>query len=145
MVITLVDKSVAYVGYRFVHLGQSSSCEHCPLRKVCVESLEKYHNYEIVAVMTKEHKCIIDESTMRVVDVKEVPITLTVEKKKYLEDMIITRPAIQCNEQLCTNYDYCMNPLFASESKVKVIKVLNEVDCPLGYNLVLVEGYKADK
>ncbi|MHA1685039.1 MAG: UPF0179 family protein [Candidatus Heimdallarchaeaceae archaeon] len=142
MVITLIDKHVAQVGYRFIHLGEREICNQCPLKKVCVEPLEVYHTYEIIEIKKKEHTCLIDDTIMRVVDVKEVPQLLSVEKKKYLENLIITRPAINCSEELCVNYDYCMNPLFKKEAKVKIVKVLEEVECPLGYKLVLVEGYK---
>ena len=85
MVITLVEKEVAEVGYGFTNLGATKICENCQLKKVCVDVLEKYHAYRVVEVRKKEHICMIENQPMLVCLVEEDDYIISVEKQKYLE------------------------------------------------------------
>jgi len=139
MTVTLLPKDVATVGYEFTFVGGSDVCNQCPLKKVCVESLKRDHTYIVTNIRKKEHQCLIDGTMMIVCDVEETSYIITIEKKKFLEGMIVTRKPLICDEFLCKFFENCKNPLFDNEVKVKVIKKLEEIECPLNYNLILVK------
>ncbi len=145
MVISLVPKIVAQKGYQFTHLGGTETCQKCNFLSVCVNSLENGSSYEVTQVRAKEHPCLIDESIMVVCELKQINDKLSVKHQKYLDEVIITREPIDCIEVFCENYDYCVLEKYNSTTKVKVLKVLENVKCPLNYKLVLVEGKKITK
>ena len=140
MVISLVPKNVAQVGYQFTHLGGTETCKKCQFLSVCVNSLEKGSTYEVTQVREKEHSCLIDNSIMSVCELKQINDMLSVKHQKFLDDVVITREPIECIEILCENYDYCVQEKYMTTSKVKVFQIIKEIACPLNYNLVLIEG-----
>lgn len=145
MVITLLEKNIASVGYKFTHLGGIKVCEKCSLKKVCVDSLEKNRSYVITEVRQNEHLCLIDNQVMVVCEVEETSIIIAVENQKFLENIVLNRSPIKCNEILCENYEYCLNPGYLQETKIKVLETIKKIECPLNYNLVLAEVRKAEK
>ncbi len=145
MVITLVEKEVAKLNYSFIHVGVSKICNNCPLKKVCVDVLKENHSYKVVEVRKKEHTCLIENQPMLVCVVEEADYTISVENQKYLENMILTRNSLNCKEILCENYDYCMPPLFDRTSKIKVQNILRKLNCPLDFDLILIDARKVDK
>ena len=140
MVISLVPKDVAKEGYQFTHLGGTETCKKCKLLSVCVNSLEIGSTYEIISVREKEHPCLIDDGLMVVCDLKELNDLLSVKYQKYLEDVVVTREPLDCMEVLCENYDYCMSEKYNTTTKIKVLKNMGKIQCPINYQLVLVEG-----
>jgi len=145
MVITLVEKEVAELNYTFIHVGASKICGNCPLKKVCVDVLKKNHSYKVVEVMQKEHTCLIENQPMLVCVVEEADYVISVENQKYLENIILKRNSLNCKEVLCENYDYCMLPLFDKTSKIKVQSILRKLNCPLDFDLILVDARKVDE
>jgi len=145
MVITLVGKNIAKIGYSFTHLGGTEICEKCPLLKVCVDPLEKSSTYKITNIREKEHICLIDNQTMVVCDVEETNDTITVENQKFLENIIIKRNSVKCKEILCEYYDNCIHPRYNKMEKVKIMKLIKDVNCPINLDLVLVEVKKIRK
>lgn len=145
MVITLLEKNIASVGYKFTHLGGTKICEKCSLRKVCVDSLEKNTSYIITEVRQNEHTCLIDNQVVVVCEVEESSSIITVEDQKFLENIVLTRNPIDCSEILCENYEYCLNPGYLQETKVKILEMIRKIECPLNYNLVLAEVRKIKK
>ena len=145
MVITLVEKEVAELNYSFIHVGASKICNNCPLKKVCVGVLKENHSYKVVEVRRKEHTCLIENQQMLVCVVEEADYTISVENQKYLEIMILKRNSLNCKEILCENYDYCMPPLFDGTSKIKVQNIIRKLNCPLDFDLILVDARKVDK
>ncbi len=143
MVISLVSKDVSEVDYKFTHMGSVEICNKCPLKKVCVDSLKENNNYIITNVKRKEHSCLIDGRKMVVCEVKEIKPRVSVRKQKHLEGMTIKRKPLECNEILCEHYSvHCCLVGFDKEMKIKIIKELEEIQCPLKYDLVLVEAEK---
>ncbi len=140
MIITLLEKNIAKIGYTFTHMGGTKICAKCSLKKVCVEALETNVSYEVRKIGAKEHRCLIDDQVMIVCEVEITNNTITVESQKYLEGIIINRQPLKCNEILCENNEYCIHPNFNEQSRVKIIKILNKIKCPLSYDLVLVEA-----
>lgn len=142
MIITLLEKNIAKIGYSFTHMGGTKTCEKCSLKKVCVEALENNVSYEVRKISQKEHSCLIDDQIMVVCEVEIINSIITVENQKYLENIIINRQPLKCKEILCENYEYCIHSNFSEQSKVKILEILNKINCPLGYDLVLVEAKK---
>ncbi len=143
MTITLVPKTVAKIGYKFVHVGELEECKNCPLRKVCIEPLVKDSLYEVVQLRKKEHKCPIDGTIMIVCDVEERnPVINIINTDKALEGIIITREPIKCDEILCEYYDKCVSKSFDDVVKVKIVKKIRKINCPIGLDLFEAEVKK---
>ena len=142
MVITLLEKNIATVGYKFTHLGGTKVCKKWSLNKVCVDSLEKNITYFVTEVRQNEHSCLIDNQVMVVCEVEETSVIISVEDQKFLENIVLNRSPIKCNEILCENYEYCLNPGYLQETKIKILKTIKKIECPLNYNLVLAEVRK---
>jgi uncharacterized protein (UPF0179 family) len=142
MVITLLPKSVADVGYEFTHLGKTQICKKCSLLKVCVDALKEDYTYKITSVRKKEHECLIDNQVMVVCEVEETNDTISVTRQKFLENIIVNRDSLDCQEILCKYHENCMSPLYDNKTKVKVVSVIEDIQCPLKYELVLVEVKK---
>ncbi|MCE7741647.1 MAG: hypothetical protein GOP50_04250 [Candidatus Heimdallarchaeota archaeon] len=145
MVISLVPKGVAQKGYQFTHLGSTQTCQKCNLLSVCVNSLETGSTYEVIQVREKEHPCLIDNSMMVVCELKQKNDKISVRQQKYLDNVVVTRETIDCVEILCENYDYCVSEKYSKTTKIKILKNLGKINCPLNYQLVLVEGEKITK
>ena len=145
MVITLVEKSIAKIGYIFTHFGETQICELCPLRHVCVNSLEKNKSYIIKSIMGKEHACLIDDSQMMVCDVEETNYKITIENTKFLDNIVVKRASINCKEVICEYYENCLHPNFEEQAKIKIIRKIKEIKCPLDLNLILIEAKKIEE
>ncbi|MHA1199977.1 MAG: UPF0179 family protein [Candidatus Heimdallarchaeaceae archaeon] len=145
MVISLVPLGVAQEGYQFTHLGSTQTCQKCNLLSVCVDSLETGSTYEVIQVREKEHPCLIDNGKMVVCDLKQANDRITVRHQKFLDNVVLTRETIDCVEILCENYDYCVAVKYNKTTKIKILKNLGKLNCPLNYQLVLVEGEKVTK
>lgn len=142
MLISFVPKAVATIGYQFTHQGATKICEKCQFIQVCINQLEIGSSYEVVEIKNKEHPCLIDDSIMVVCKVRKINDLLSVQNQKYLENLVLTRKPIDCPEILCDNYDYCVSTKYKQSSKVKIIRKKKNINCPLGYDLVLVEAEK---
>lgn len=144
MTLSFVPKDVARIGYKFSHQGGTQTCKKCQYLQVCIQQLEVGSTYEILEVRNKEHPCLIDNGIMIVCEVKKINDTISIKTQKYIENLISTREPIECNEVLCENYDYCVSIKYNRVSKIKIIKKMEDIQCPLGYNLVLVEANKIE-
>ncbi len=142
MVLTLIEKNIAAVGYKFTHLGGMKVCENCNLNKVCVDSLESNISYVVTEVRNIEHLCLIDNQVMLVCNVEETSNIISVENQKFLENIVVKRAPIHCDEILCKNYEYCIHPNYQKESKIKVLELKGKIHCPLNLELVLAEVKK---
>ncbi|MHA1223128.1 MAG: UPF0179 family protein [Candidatus Heimdallarchaeaceae archaeon] len=147
MIITLIDKAVAKEGYRFTHLGGTKICQTCPLAKVCVDSLKINTTYIVSKVRPKQHICKIckiDNIVMSICEVEEATNILAVKNQKFLDNIVILREPLECQEILCENYDFCISASFNKPTKVKVLKTIKKISCPLEYDLVLIEAKKVN-
>lgn len=144
MVISLVPKAVAKKGYQFTHVGGTETCQKCKLLSVCINSLEIGSTYEVTKIRENEHICLIDDSIMAVCEVIQKNDLLSVKYQKYLDGVVLTREPIECIELLCENYDYCVSPKYNKPAKIKIMKNLAKLKCPLDYNLVLTESKRIE-
>ena len=144
MLISFIPKDVAKIGYHFIHQGETQTCKNCQFIQVCIKQLEKGSSYEVVDIRDKEHPCLIDNGIMIVCEVQKISDVIAIENQKYLDNLITTRKPIDCSEILCENYDFCVPIKYTKASKIKIIKSIKDINCPLGYNLVLVEANKVN-
>lgn len=142
MVITLIPKDVASKGYQFTNLGKAQICNSCPLLKVCVDALKENYTYQVTETKKIEHTCLIDNQTMIVCNVEEANDLISVRKQKFLDNIILHREVLGCTELLCKYFENCMSPVYSKQEKVKIIEVIEDIICPLKYDLVLVEAKK---
>ncbi len=145
MVITLVEKNIAKIGYIFTHVGETQTCEFCLLRHVCIDSLEKNKSYTIKSIMGKEHTYLIDDSKMIVCNVEEANYKITIQNTKFLDNIVIKRASINCKEVICEYYENCLHPNFEEQAKIKIIRKIKKIKCPLDLNLILIEARKIDE
>ena len=145
MVITLLPKNVADIGYQFIHLGKTQICKKCPLSKVCVDVLKEGYTYKITNVRRKEHECMIDKQVMVVCDVEEANDIISVRQQKFLKNIIVNREPFKCKEILCKYHENCVSPIYEKQVKIKIINIIEDIQCPLEFELVLVEARKLNK
>ncbi|MHA1952884.1 MAG: UPF0179 family protein [Candidatus Heimdallarchaeaceae archaeon] len=142
MVVTLLPRDTAKIGYQFTHLGKAQVCNQCSLLKVCVDVLKENFSYQVTEVRAKEHMCLIDNQVMLVCNVEEASDIISVRKQKFLENILLNRAVLVCNEILCQYYDNCISPVYIKQEKVKIVNIIKDIECPLKYDLVLVEAKK---
>ena len=66
------------------------------------------------------------------VEVKKQPHEVNV-KKEMAEATAIEYHKIKCNNALCPEYEACVPKI--KEKEYKIVEVLNDVNCPRGFNL----------
>ena len=142
MVITLLPRSVAKIGYHFTNLGKAKTCDSCSLLKVCVDALKENYTYQVTEIKGIEHTCLIDNQTMVVCKVEEANDIISVRKQKYLDNIILNRETLDCCEILCKYFENCMSPIYCDQEKIKILQIIEDIECPLKYELVLVEAKK---
>ncbi len=138
-IITLVPKTFARKGYRFVFEGKvDSECKKCSLFNVCIKNLEPGRIYEIVNIRNKKHKCKIYESEVLVVEVVEADVEAFIKTSMAVEGAIISYNPVNCNEYLCPNFKLCKPLGLKQGDKCKIIKVFEKLKCSKGISLTRV-------
>ncbi len=134
-IITLVSYLVAREGHVFVFSGGGPECESCRFRKVCIDRLRKGHVYRIVKVLNIRNRCPINKYVITV-EVEEEPIEVLIPANLAVEGMTITFERRNCDINKCPYYTLC-NPrlLPRDRCKVKILKILEKVNCGKGYSL----------
>ena len=130
--VTLIGEKLAKDGIEFIYIGPNNECRNCKLKTVCF-NLKTGRRYKITSIRDKRHNCNVHEGNAAVIEVQEMPIILTVDKK-YFEGENIKFEIEGCKSIGCSNYDLC-NPGLNKEKKYKVVKIFEKVECPLGYEL----------
>lgn len=145
-ILTMIGKKQARIGYKFRFIGHpSEKCRNCKksIRKVCLESLEKNHVYEIVKVRKKIHKCEVHKDGVVVVKVKQVPIKVAIESKLAHEGSTIKYEPIKCDNISCPLYELCVPVEFenTSRNKYRIIKVIERKKnlCKKNQDLTIIE------
>ena len=78
--VTLIGEKLANNETEFFYLGPNNECRNCKLKTVCF-NLKIGRKYKITNIRDKRHNCNIHEATVVVVEVQEMPILTTIEKK----------------------------------------------------------------
>jgi uncharacterized protein (UPF0179 family) len=128
-IITLISYLTAKEGFKFVFTGPTPECLKCRFNYVCNGKLKVGQIYEVVKVYGIRNKCPINEF-VETVEVREASIEVAVSRKVAIEDMIISYNKVKCDLSNCSNYSRCVPQLIVRPVKLKVLKVLNSVNCP---------------
>ena len=138
--ITLIGKSLAEKGVKFIHYGPSAECEACRFKSTCIDSLEEGRMYIINDVKETEHPCPIHEGgKVKVVDVQRAEIKALVDSKKAFEGSMVIFEFPECDKE-CTMRDLCFPEGLYEGDKCKIVKTIEKSpnQCIKGLNLSLV-------
>jgi uncharacterized protein (UPF0179 family) len=134
--VTLIGEKLAKKDDEFTYLGPNNECRNCKLKTVCF-NLKPGRKYKITNVRDKRHNCNVHEGTTAVVEVEEIPIHTTVDKK-LSEGSKGKIDKIECENIGCNHYELCSITL-QKDKNYKIIKIYEGIDCPIGYNLQKAE------
>jgi len=134
--VTLIGEKLAKKGEVFIYLGPNNDCRNCKLKTVCF-NLKIGRKYEITNIRDKKHSCNVHEGNASVVEVKELPIVTAVDKK-YNEGSTVKINNNGCKHIGCENYVLC-NTTIKKDTKYKITKTFEKIECPIGNELQKVE------
>ncbi len=133
--ITLVGEPTAKVGAEFYFMGPLTDCKDCRLKGVCF-NLEAGSRYRVTEVRGQRHECMESESEVVAVVVEKVPEPFAVTKNGAMEGVTLTYSERVCDEIACPNYNRCHIPGKVDGQKYTVVKLGEDIECPLGEKLV---------
>ncbi|MGF3553806.1 MAG: UPF0179 family protein [Thermoplasmatota archaeon] len=134
--VTLIGEKIAIEEGEFLYIGPNKECRNCKLKTVCF-NLKPGRKYKITSIREKRHSCSIHEGNAAVVEVQELPIITAVDKKFFQGENIKLEKEI-CRSIGCVNFDLC-NVNISKDKNYMIIKIFEEIECPLGYELNKVE------
>ena len=134
--VTLIGEKLAIKDSEFIYIGPNNECRNCKLKTVCF-NLKTGRKYKITNVRDKKHNCNIHEGTTIVIEVQEEPILISTDEK-IKEGSKTKIKTINCRSIGCPNYSIC-NEKINKEKKYKIKKVIEKIECPLGYSLQKIE------
>ena len=138
--VTLIGEKLAKIDEEFIYLGPQNDCRNCKLKTVCF-NLKQGRHYKITNIRDKRHNCNVHEGSAAVVEVQELPIYTSIDKKLSEGDTTKIDKE-KCKSIGCPNYDLC-DIVLRKDKKYKIVTIYEDVDCPMGLNLKraeLVEG-----
>jgi uncharacterized protein (UPF0179 family) len=136
--VTLIGEKLAEKDKEFIYLGPINECRNCKLKTVCF-NLKPNRHYKIIKVRDKKHDCNVFEDCAVVVEVQELPIITTLDKKLSIGSKTLIDKK-DCKSIGCQNYYLCNNLSLKKDKKYKITKIFGKsIDCPMGYNLQKVE------
>jgi len=134
--VTLIGEKLAKKENEFTYLGPNNECRNCKLKTVCF-NLKIGRKYKITNVRDKRHNCNVHEGTVIVVEVQEIPIITSIDKK-YSKDSKIKIDKKECGNIGCKYYEIC-NFNLKKDKEYTIKKINDDIKCPLGYDLQEVE------
>lgn len=134
--VTLIGERLAEKGKEFVYIGPNNECKNCKLKTVCF-NLKPGKKYKITNIRDKKHICNVHEGTAAVIEVQEQPIITSIDKKND-EKSNSKIEKNNCGSIGCMHYEIC-NVNIEKGKKYKIIKVFEEIECPMGYKIQKVE------
>ncbi len=139
-IITMVPATLKPLD-RFVAIGTLPMCDKCWLKDKC-SKLKKGWIYEVKNVLGQvKHKCPIHGEVI-VAEVEELGVPLVVPKKVAIEGATVTYTPTFCKRKDCPYWGECTGKKYGLRGtvKVKIVEVMEEVECPEGIPLVRVIG-----
>jgi hypothetical protein len=132
--ITLVGERQAQVGHQFVYRGPQPECGPCRVRSACLNQ-DVGRRYRVVRVRDVAHACLLNEERARVVEVDASPPPVSLPTSAAVEGALVAYERIVCANAACPNYRTC-HPIGVDRgTKLKVLAVGPELECPIGYAL----------
>ena len=124
-------------GLKFIYLGTLNECRNCKLKNVCF-NLKPGTLYIVNKVRDKKHQCNIHQGDTFVVEVHEIPITTSINKR-LSEGSISIIKKNECKKIECKNYHMCHFNFIFNDEKYKILKIHGNIECPLGYKLNIAD------
>ena len=136
---TLLDKSVARKGYRFI-FRKNKACYACKYKNICLDKLHEDRVYEVLSVKKPREKiiCPITGNEVYFVRVKLTEITTAISSEKAIDGIVTLWREPSCENYKCNYRDVCFPSGLLDGDKIRVVKVLGRIQCPLHHNLTLV-------
>jgi len=133
--ITLVGERQARPGHEFIYRGPQPECGPCKVRGACLNQ-DLGRRYRITRVRDVAHPCLLNEERARVVEVEPVPPDCSLSARAGVEGAVLAYEKIVCANAACPNYRLCHPIGIGPGTRIRVVEVGPELDCPLGYSLV---------
>lgn len=134
-IITIIGPKQARIGFRFLYQGFSDTCKACKYHNACLDNLDEGRIYSIKKVKNKKLPCELHGGQGKVVEVVEDSIKAALEKHVAIQDALINFNSLECDTLECENRIKC-NPLGLFDGdKCKVIKIMDVIDCPKGFEI----------
>ena len=134
--VTLIGEKLAKKDNEFVYIGPNNECRNCKLKTVCF-NLKKGRKYKIIGIRDKKHNCSVHEGAAAVVEVSQLPIITSADKKLEEGSKSIIKNK-ECGSIGCVNYKICDVSL-EKEKNYIIVKIFEDIKCPIGYELQKVE------
>ena len=135
--VTLIGEKLAINDSEFTYIGSQSECRNCKLKTVCF-NLKPGRQYKITNVRDKRHNCSVHEGNVVVVEVSELPLITSIDKK-LAEGTKTEIKKIDCIHIGCEQYELCINNALQNGKQYTIKKIHEKIKCPAGY-----ERYKAE-
>ena len=134
--VTLIGEKQANKEKEFCYLGPNNECRNCKLKTVCF-NLKIGRKYKITNVRDKRHNCNVHEGTVVVVEVQEMPIITSIDKK-LSKGSKIKIDKKECQNIGCKYYEICSINIL-KDKEYKITKTYESIECPIGYKLQKAE------
>ncbi|MFB6470747.1 MAG: UPF0179 family protein [Vulcanisaeta sp. AZ3] len=129
---TLIGKEQAVIGKTFRLYSIPDECKKCKLYSICVARLRLGRVYRIVEVkhvgLPQPSKCLLTGEDMVPIVIEEMPITIPIPIKSFMEGITLTyiKPKVNCDE--LKRY-IPSEQVIKDGTKVKVIREVGRVRC----------------
>jgi len=133
--ITLVGERQAHVGHEFVYRGPQPECKPCKVRSACLNQ-DLGRRYRITRVRDVSHPCLLNEERARVVEVEPIAPDCSLSGRAGVEGAVLAYEKIVCSNGACPNFRLCHPVGVEPGTRIRVLEVGRELECPLGYSLV---------
>jgi uncharacterized protein (UPF0179 family) len=137
VLVTLVGEQLAVEGEEFTYLGSNNECRNCQLKTVCF-NLKPGRKYRITKLRDKQHECNIHEGKVIVVEVEELPLTVTVPTEP-LEGDTINIEKQECKNIGCESFEICTTTALQNGKSYTVKKVYEKISCPKHHELYKID------
>ncbi len=135
--ITLLGERQAVEGHEFVYRGPQPECRECRVRTACLNQ-EIGRRYRVLHVRAVSHPCLLNEERARVVEVEAAPPECSLPVRAAVEGAIVGYEPLLCANAACPHFRLCHPAGVERGTRLRILEVDRELDCPLGYDIAPV-------
>lgn len=132
--ITLVGERQAVAGHEFVYRGPQPECRECRVKAACLNQ-DLGRRYRVVHVRDVAHPCLLNEERVRVVEVEAAPPSCSLPTRGAVEGALVSYEPVICANAACPNFRLCHPVGLERGTRLRIVEVGTELDCPLGYDI----------
>lgn len=132
--ITLVGERQAIAGHEFVYRGPQPECRECRVKAACLNQ-EMGRRYRVLHVRNVAHPCLLNEERAKVVEVEAAPPACSLPARGAVEGAVIGYVPLVCANAACPNYRLCHPIGIDRGTRLRILEVGGELECPLGYEI----------